>query len=91
MKLGRVTVRCLFFTSASGCKRGAACAFCHHLVPQAAISRPRKVKRDAMRTRIVSLLEQLDVEKQQPQDTVGHHGTPWDTVGHRAIQLLLSC
>mmetsp|Transcript_12770 Transcript_12770/g.22051 ORF Transcript_12770/g.22051 Transcript_12770/m.22051 type:complete len:145 (-) Transcript_12770:275-709(-) len=62
--------QCLFFTSASGCKRGAACAFCHHRVPQAAISRPRKVKRDAMRTRIVSLLEQLDVEKQQPQEIV---------------------
>ncbi|CAL1146187.1 unnamed protein product [Cladocopium goreaui] len=62
--------QCLFFTSA-GCKRGDACAFCHHLVaPQAAPSRPRKHKRDAMRQRIWSLLEQLDVEKQEPQEIV---------------------
>eukprot|EP00435_Cladocopium_sp_Y103_P061420 s141_g23.t1 len=64
--------QCLFFTSASGCKQGNACAFCHHLVApgQTGLSRPRRGRRDAVRRRVWSLLKQLDVEKQEPQAIV---------------------
>eukprot|EP00435_Cladocopium_sp_Y103_P031293 s2922_g7.t3 len=63
--------QCLFFTLASGCKQGDACAFCHHVVRAVHhAARPRQGRRDAMRQDIWELLEQLDVEKQEPQDIV---------------------
>eukprot|EP00435_Cladocopium_sp_Y103_P068217 s299_g31.t1 len=64
--------QCLFFTSPSGCKQGDACAFCHHIVQQAGqpTARPRRGRRDAARQRIWDLLNQLDVEKQEPQELV---------------------
>lgn len=62
--------RCLFFASAFGCKRGDACAFCHHVIPEKLPSaRPRKARRDALKAQIWGLLQQLDVEKQEPQET----------------------
>ena len=62
--------RCLFFTSALGCKRGDACAFCHHVVEtKGPKARPRKDRRDALKARIWGLLRQMDVEKQEPQET----------------------
>ena len=52
--------RCLFFTSAFGCKRGDACAFCHHVVEmKLPNARPRKAQRDALKARIWGLLQQL--------------------------------
>eukprot|EP00435_Cladocopium_sp_Y103_P025534 s73_g6.t1 len=63
--------QCLFFTSPSGCKQGDACAFCHHIVQQGApTARPRRGRRDSARQLIWELLEQLDVEKQEPQEIV---------------------
>ncbi|CAL1162685.1 unnamed protein product [Cladocopium goreaui] len=63
--------QCLFFASAFGCKRGDACAFCHHVIPEKLPSaRPRKARRDALKAQIWGLLQQLDVEKQEPQEVV---------------------
>ena len=64
--------RCLFFNSALGCARGDACVFCHHVVQVKKIppkARPHKKKRVALKEHIFGLLQQLDVETQEPQET----------------------
>lgn len=64
---------CLFFRSPFGCKKGAACAFCHHEVTtraQANLERPRQAERLRIRVSILELFAKLDVETQQPQDIV---------------------
>ena len=64
-------LRCLFFRSPFGCKKGAACAFCHHEVTtraQANLERPRQAERQRIRVSILELVAKLDVETQQPQD-----------------------
>ena len=68
--IGTDVSRCSFFTSALGCKRGDACAFCEHVIEtKLPNARPRKARRDAVKARIWGLLQQLDVEKQEPQET----------------------
>eukprot|EP00435_Cladocopium_sp_Y103_P040278 s1280_g10.t3 len=66
---------CLFYTSLAGCRRGDACAFCHHTVPapsQAGLSvtRPNSKRRRNIKRTIESLLQQLSVEEQTPQEVV---------------------
>eukprot|EP00435_Cladocopium_sp_Y103_P015792 s4749_g3.t2 len=60
---------CLFFASPYGCKLGDACAFCHHDIPEVKTARPRKTHRHAVKAYIQGLLQQLDAEKQEPQET----------------------
>eukprot|EP00435_Cladocopium_sp_Y103_P014186 s1824_g3.t1 len=71
--------QCLFFTSASGCKQGDACAFCHHIVQQAnaPTARPRRGRRDAMRQQIWDLLFGMDRRRAGPP------GAPPDAHGMR--------
>ena len=67
-------LRCLFFTSLLGCKKGDACAFCHHLVTEQqaglALVRPKNTQRRKITARIQHLVRQLNAEAQQPSYVV---------------------
>ena len=64
--------RCLFFASSFGCKKGDACAFCHHYVSatQAGIpaQRPKNTRRRKFQDDVQQLLLQLNVEQQGPMN-----------------------
>eukprot|EP00435_Cladocopium_sp_Y103_P036585 s1382_g9.t1 len=73
--------QCLFFASSFGCKKGDACAFCHHYVSatQANIpaQRPKNTRRrkfqddvQELLLQLNELLLQLNVEQQGPMNVV---------------------
>eukprot|EP00435_Cladocopium_sp_Y103_P002380 s4885_g1.t1 len=66
--------QCLFFASSFGCKKGDACAFCHHYVSatQANIpaQRPKNTRRRKFQDDVQQLLLQLNVEQQGPMNVV---------------------
>ena len=60
-------LRCIFFTTQVGCKKGDKCVFCHHSMTNAFLEtgrkRPKKMERDHLREDISKLVQKLPTEE----------------------------